>query len=251
MRKACRRIILTAIAVIVTGTTLGISLGCAREAAEHKTDEAFEQARPQLEDYLRQQKEYEVLMLHLDDVRQAAEVEIFEEALLTGGPEVVIATVNGEEILNQNLSDFEEHERNNLASAGMNPYGEEANRIIEDMRPDILNNLVANTALIQKAIAEGTTPNEEAIEAQYQSYIAQAGSEEELEEQLAVSGYTLQDLRGALAEQAAINTYVDAYLAETLTEEDLAFTEEELRKLYDELVADQESQPGLPYQPLS
>ena len=115
-------------------------------------------------------------------------------------------------------------------------------------RPDIINNLIANTALSQKVKEIGITPSGDDIEWEYQRYVGQVGSEEELEAQLAQSGFTLEDLRKAVTEQLAINTYVDSYLAENLSEEDLNFSDEELRELYDQMLEQQQmqTQPQMP-----
>jgi len=241
-------------AILITGMTLGTTLGCSDPAGDmngEEPDDGFAEARPQLEQQLRQEKENEVIMAHLDELRQEADVEKDMDAVEGDDPDATVAVVNGEEIKKQSFEEFENHERQNLAMMGMDPDSQEADEIIEDLRPEILENLIANTALVQKVEAEGISADEEMVEQEYQQYVQQAGSEEELEQQLEGSGFTLEELEEAIIEQQAINTYVADYVDENLSEDDLDFSEEELRELYDELMEQQQGQqPQMPQQPM-
>ncbi len=233
--------------ILVVGLVVGSAfIGLDFDNEEEEPDNGFEEARPQLEQQLRQQKENELIMQHLIDLREAAEVKTYPEAIEEGEPGDVIFTINGEDVFKQSLLDFEHQERQQLAMRGVDPNSEQADQMIEQMRPDIVDNLVANTALAQKVKEVGITPSEDDIEWEYQLYVGQTGSEEELEAQLARSGFTLEDLREAIAEQLAINTYVVDYIAENLSDEDLNFSDEELRELYEQMLEQQQMQQQMP-----
>ena len=241
-----KKIYIVIAGILVVGLVAGSALIGFDFNGEEEPDNGFEEVRSQLEQQLRQQKEHEIIMAHLDELRQEAEVETYPEAIEEGEPGDVVLTINGEDILKHSLLDFEHQERQQLAMMGIDPDSEQADQMIEQMMPDIINNLIANTALAQKVKEVGITPNEDDVEQEYQLYVGQAGGEEELEAQLAASGFTLEELREAIAEQLVINTYVAGYIDENLSEDDLDFSDEELRELYDELMEQQQQQPQMP-----
>lgn len=233
-------------AVLLIGFVLGSAFGGALDVAgwfgngepgevEEVNDEiSFEEAKPQLEQQLRQEKEQEIIMQHLDDLIEASDVETNLDVIGEGDEEAAVATVNGEEIKKEELLEMEEQEKQQLMMMGMDPESEEAAQMIEERRPEILDNLIANTVLLQKVEEEGISISDERVEEEYQQYAEQVGGEEMLKEQLEQAGFTKEEFKQEIAEQLPIQTYVENYIEENLDEEDLEFTEEELRELFEE-----------------
>ncbi len=195
-------------------------------------DDGFEEARPQLEQQLIQQKQNEVLNTHLAQLYDDAEVETDMDALWAGEEEAVIAWVNGEEIPMLDLLMLEYQEMQQMIMMGLDPEGEEAYRIVQEIRPHILDHLISTMLIRQQAEALGLAASEEDIDQQYQMFVQQFGGEDILNEQLEQAGMTAEDLRKDIADQFPIQAYVESYLAEHISPEDLVFTEEELRSLY-------------------
>ncbi len=194
---------------------------------------SFEEAKPRLEQELRQRKENEILMQHLDDLIVASNIEISLDVIGTGDEGAVVAMVNREEIKKEELLALEEQEKQQLVMMGLDPESEEAAQMMEQMRPQILDNLIANKVLMQKIEEDGVSASEVQVEEHYQQYAAQFGGEEMLEQQLEQAGLTKDDLKQEIYEQLPIQIYVENYLAENLSEDELVFPESELKELYE------------------
>ncbi len=193
----------------------------------------FEEARPQLEQALREEKEQEIIMEHLNDLIAASTVETNLDVMATGDQNAVVATVNGAEIKQEELLQLEEQEKQQFMMMGMDPESEEVTQMLEEMRPQMLDNLIATTVLQQKLEEENISASETEVEEYYQQYVEQFGGEEELEQQLEQAGVTKEELKQEISEQLPIQTYLEKYLEENLSEEELDFPEEELRELYE------------------
>ncbi len=214
------------------GTIFGTTANIGGWFGNGEEQNGFEQAKPQLEQMLIQQKEHELIMDHLDGLRQESDIEKNLEAYHPDEQDAVVATVNGEEIKNKDLFEAENFERQQLLMMGMDPQSQEAEQMMEQMRPQILDNLIYNTILLQKVEQEGITVSEQEIEQEYQMFAQQFGGEEMLEQMLADEGMTRKDLENEIEDQLAMQAYLDKYLEENLDEEDLVFSEQELRELY-------------------
>ena len=224
-------------AVLVVGFGFGTIFGTAVNMrgwfGNGAVDEGFEQARPQLEQQLIQEKENELLSEHLDALREESDIEIFLEAFDPQEPDAVIAVVNQEEIRTEDLMEVEEIEKQQMAMMGMDPEDPQTAQMIEEMRPEILDSVIINTILMQKVKEAGIQVSDQEIEDQYQMFAQQFGGEEMLEQTLAQEGITRQDLEQQIYEQLALQAYAEKYLEENLDPQALDFTEEELRALYD------------------
>lgn len=229
------------VAVLIVGFALGSIFGSAYDITnwlgnsenDNLLANGFEEARPHLEQHLQQQKEQELIMEHLDDLIDASEVDINLDVIGEGDKSAAVAIVNGEEIKKEELLEYEDRERQQLAGMGIDPESDEAAAMIEESRSEILDNLITNTVLMQKVEAAGIDVDEEKIDEQYQELADQFGGEEMLEQQLAQAGMEKEDLRQQIAEQLPLQTYVENYLDEVLDEDELQFSEEELRELYE------------------
>jgi DNA-binding transcriptional ArsR family regulator len=232
------------VAVLLAGFLIGNLFGSTVDVAawfgngetgevETNGGNGFEEAKPQLEQQLRQGKEQEVIMQHLDDLRDAANVETNLDVIDQGDGNVVVASINGEEISKEELLEAEEQEKQQLMMMGMDPESEEAAQKIAEARPQILEKLIANVLLSQKIEEEGISASKEKVDEQYQQYVEQSGGEETLEQQLEQAGITKDELMQEIVKQLSIQTYIENYLADNLDEDELDFSEEELKELYE------------------
>ncbi len=194
---------------------------------------SFEEAKPRLEQELRQRKEHEIIMQHLSDLMMSSNVEVNLDVMGTGNNSAVVATVNGEEITKEELLALEEQQKAQLAMMGLDLESEEGAQIVEEMRPKILDNLMTNIALIQKIAEDGISASEAQVEEYYQQYAAQFGGEEIMEQQLEQAGLSKDELMQEISEQLPLQIYAEKYLAENLKEDELNFPESEIRELYE------------------
>ncbi|MCF7945648.1 MAG: SurA N-terminal domain-containing protein [Spirochaetia bacterium] len=201
--------------------------------------DGFEQARPELERQLAQQKQNEVLMEHLGELEAAADITTALDKAASGDQDAVVATVNGEDIPYRELAAMEQQQLQNLMMQGLDPESEQAENYIAQIRPQLLGNLINISLLKQKAEAEGVTAADEQIQQQVQMYIDQFGGEETLKQQLQQAGMTMDDLRNDIADQLPVQLYMEQYVSSVLDDSDLVFSEEELRELYEQQKAQQ------------
>ncbi len=257
-------IIIAAIAlmagVLVGGFFINLAPGMAGLAGESEEDEVtindeieaeeevngFEEARPHLEEQLKQQKEQELLIEHLEDLKAASEIEKSLEVIGQGDENATIATVNGEEIKKDELIEIEEQQIQQLEMQGMDPESEEISAMLEQQREDILENLISTVVLKQKVEEEDIAVSDAEIEEQYQQIAQQFGGEEMLEQQMETEGLTRDELEEQIAEQLPIQIYLESYVDEQLSPEDLEFSEKELREMYE--LQQQQQQMQMPVQ---
>jgi len=248
-----KKIVMIVIAVLVVGfafsAIFGGGAGLTDWAEEQEPadtagapidENGFEEAKPQLEQHLRQQKEQEIFMAHVDELREQGDVQTNLDVADEGDESAVVATVNGEEILKEELLVMEEQQIGQLAMQGLDPESEEAEQMIEEMRPNLLDNIVMISLLKQQAQEEGITAGDDEVDEHYQQFVQQAGGEEMLEQQLEEAGISEDELKSDIAEQLLVEKYVRLYIDENLSEEELEFSEEELRELYEQQMEQQQ-----------
>lgn len=193
-------------------------------------DRAFEAAKPQLREQLIQQKQDDVLMEHIEDLRSEAEVTFDLKAYAQDDPEAVIAEVDGVAITKTSVQQFEQQQ---LQSIGMPADSAEAQQLLETYRPMIVEQLVNTLLIQQKAESEGLTATQQQIDQEYSMYAEHFGGEQMLEQQLAMMGFTSEDLKNEIAQQLPIQLYINAYIEEHFDPEHVEITEEELREYYE------------------
>lgn len=202
----------------------------------------FEEIRPELEQYLVQQKQNELLMQHLSDLRSDAEVESFMSDADFSDEDSTIALVNGETIPMGDLLLMEQQELQQMYMRGLQQGSDQEQEIIASIRPQILEDLISVLLVQQQAERDGIIAEEDEIEEMYQQYVQQFGGEQQLQQQLSMAGITEEELRNYIAEQIPLQKYLEQFYATHLSEEDLSFTEEELRALYEQLLQQQQQQ---------
>lgn len=214
-------------------------------SAQMEGDDGFEELKPQLEQQLRQEKEQELLMQHLEDLEEESDVEKYPEAIEEGTEGTIVAQVDDEEIYFEQYQEQEEQQMQTMAQQGLDPESPEMQEMMEDLRPQILNNLINNVLLEKQVEEEDITVSEEDIDEQYQVFAEQAGGQDVLEQQLEEAELTEEELRGNIAQQLKVQTYISDYIEENLNPEELEFSEEELRELYEEIQQQQQMEVNL------
>jgi len=253
-----KKIVIVIAAVLVVGFAFGAFFGGGAGLTDWTEDDepvgladapgeenGFEEAKPQLEEQLKQHRKNEIFMEHVEDLRAQGDVETRLDAIDDGDESAVVAKVNDEEVLKEELLDMEEQQKQQLAMQGMDPEGEEAEQMMQEMRPEILDNLVAISLVGQEAQDEGISVGDNEVDEYYQQFAQQAGGEEILEEQLEDAGITEEELKSDISEQLLVEQYMEYYIEENVDEEELEFTEEELKELYEQQMQQMEQQMQL------
>ncbi|ACB85187.1 SurA N-terminal domain-containing protein [Natranaerobius thermophilus] len=153
----------------------------------------------------------------------------------------VVAVVNGEEIMYEELSQTKEQ----LAFQMQMPIDqleEQDDEMMNELRDMAMEELIGGTLLAQEAEAEGLTPDEEEVEKNLEQYTAQFGeSEEEIEENLAQEDLTMEDLREDVTQSLMITEIMDEKIE---VDEDVDVSEEEVREVYQQQQAQMQMMMG-------
>ena len=200
---------------------------------EGEVENGFEEAKPQLEEQLAQEKEQELMMAHLDDLKAESDIEKSLEVIGEGDEDAAIATVNDEEIKKKELMEVEQEQIQQMEMQGMDPEDEEVSAMLEQQREQTLEELITQVVLEQKVEEEGITVSDEDIEEEYQQVAQQFGGEEQLEQQIEAQGLSSEDLKEEIADHLPTQKYLENYIDENIEPEELEFTEEELEEEYE------------------
>src|SRR3989338_9615583 len=101
------------------------------------------------------------------------------------------------------------------------------------IRQEVLDDMVNEELLIQYGEKQGIEAQESEIEARYQEIVGQFESEDQFKSQLNAQGVTFDDVRVAISQELTINKVEEQQAAE----QNIAISEEEMHKTYDEAVA--------------
>lgn len=153
------------------------------------------------------------------------------------------AVVNGVEIGRNEFEVLFNRTKNNFLQQGIELDNEEAKELLEQLKTQILRQMINNILLLQQAEKEGITPNEQEIQAQYEMILANFKDEEAFKIQLANANLTLENFKKEIAQSLTVEKYVEHYLEENVDEKDLVVTEEELRELYEQYSQQMEEPP--------
>lgn len=149
----------------------------------------------------------------------------------------VVATVNGEEIAREELDAMLEQQKQQYQMQGMDMESEEMSDMLVQLERQILDSLIGNHLMAQAAEEKGISISDEELEEEYQELAAQFGGEEELKQQLEAAGITKEEIKEDIARNLPAQKYLELYMEENLAEEELEFSEEELKALYDQYSA--------------
>lgn len=98
---------------------------------------------------------------------------------------------------------------------------------------DVLDEMISEKLILQFAKEDGFIPTEEELEAAYQEYVEDFGTEDALVQRLAEDGNTIEDLKAHIKERMIFDLYITAYMDANVTEEQLAVTLDEVKDRYD------------------
>lgn len=143
--------------------------------------------------------------------------------------EGVVATVNGEKILN---NEFEDYSAQVLAqsSPGQEP---DNNQIIEG--------LINEKLIIQEAARRGIEVSDAEINAEYDMLALQFGSEDDFKTVIEQEGITTDYLKKLIYRSLIVERYGDLIIEEN----DISASEEEIKAFYDEVATFQDDLPAL------
>lgn len=175
-----------------------------------------------------------LLMLAVAAIMIVALVGSSVPVLFGTSKDSVVAIVNGEEITTSAL-ETRFRETRALSEA----YGIDLDQ--REMKQQVLNDIIAETLLLQKAAADGITATPGEIEAQYQSIARQFPDQDTFRQQLVSQNLTPEALRERIVQQLVIEAVVDA----NLDEDDLQVTDEEVEALYERYSTELDEVPPL------
>ncbi len=146
----------------------------------------------------------------------------------------VVAIVNDEEIYEEDLEGVLEQEKQRYMLQGVDLESEEMTEMLDELREEALDRLITITLLKQIVEDKDIKPDEDEFDAYYRQYVEMYGGEDQLEEQLLMMGTSLAELKEDLALGMAIELYFNQYVEEQEAKEEDAFSEEELKELFQE-----------------
>ncbi|PYZ94469.1 hypothetical protein CR194_02750 [Salipaludibacillus keqinensis] len=155
-------------------------------------------------------------------------------------PDETIATVNGEEIvmadMQAQMAQFEQM----IAQSGGEMEDEETAEILMQMQQQVLDNLINQEVLTQKAdeldINVDEEEIEEAVDAELEQIKAQFEDEEQLEEILEAENTSMEEIEEDIREFYTESMKIEELLTLNHVDEDeLSVSEEEVRERYDQM----------------
>ncbi len=202
----------------------------------------FLEARDELKEQYRREKENEIVEEHVNALIEDSEVEKNMEVLKEGEADEVVATVNGEEIMKEEIDEIAEQQRQQIeqqmSMMGEEIDSEEIDKRIEVMKVQILD-MQVEIAIVNQAVQEyEETVDEEELEERYDEVIEELGGEEMLDQMAERMGMSEEEIE----EQIAIIVYLENYLEGR--SEELEPSEEELREMF-EAQKDSPDQPQI------
>ncbi|MFT7507483.1 MAG: hypothetical protein ACI92I_000638 [Acidimicrobiales bacterium] len=142
--------------------------------------------------------------------------------------EYVLATVNGEPILQKDLDERVSEAAQNIAAQGIDLNDATQRTTVETQ---ILEDMIDYSLLMQAATESVLTIDTQEVDALEQGYIQQAGGEDILDAELAKIGFTRESLKVQISEQVRLQQYI---LQNT---EVVEVKEEDARAFYESLIA--------------
>lgn len=151
-------------------------------------------------------------------------------AITQVSPDTVLATVNGEEIIQATIDERLQGAGQALAAQGVDINDPQVRL---EISLQILDDTINYTLLKQGAAKAGITDDTKAIEESFQTFVTQVGDEETLIAQLEQAGMTVAIFKERLAEQIRIDSYIGANVAVDAIE----VTDKEISDFYNSATA--------------
>jgi len=140
----------------------------------------------------------------------------------------VIATVNGEEIMESRWMEDVNQQLDMYVQQGLDLESEQGQMFVEQIEQQALETLIRRTVIEQAALESGITVPEERIEQEIDRVRDQFDSHEVFEQALEDYGYTLQSYTEILSEELLLQLYLEESIGE------VEATEEEIQAMYDD-----------------
>jgi len=169
-----------------------------------------------------------------DENNQKQEEQQSEEGNNQEATGDVAAVVNGEEISMDMFNEQLDRQKQMMEQNGMEMEDEQLNQI----KSQILSQLINTELLLQKAEEEGFEASEKQINERYEN-MTKDYSEEEINDILEQNNTTADQLKKDLAKQIKI----DEYIAQNT--EEVKVTDEEIQQRYDEIKQNNDQVPAL------
>jgi len=156
-----------------------------------------------------------------------------------GGPAGVIASVDGEEITQEDVE----------AGVGemkmmLEMQGQEVTPDMEQgLRQNVLNELISEILLLQEAERKDIEVSQENVDAQWDSLVQRYEGEDELQEALDEHDLTEEELRQDITDQLRVQRFLDKVVEEAMEEREIEITEQDKKDLYEQV---EEQNPDLP-----
>jgi len=154
--------------------------------------------------------------------------------------QTVVATVNGEEIYENEWQQTVDQMTMQYTQMGMDLESEEGQQMLEMIEEQALDSLIQQTAVVQYAVEEGVSVSDDEIQEEIDAMIEQHGGEDEFESVLEQNDHTMDSFRDFLYDELTIEAYLDEYLDE------VEVSEEEINEYYEgyaEQFEDEDEEP--------
>lgn len=156
-----------------------------------------------------------------------------ESALELPEEDAVVAVVNGEEIQGKVYNSVARQFESTLASQGQDPSTEENLQLIED---EAMSVVIGNAVLLQDAKDKGHEADDAVVEERMEELKANFEDEEAMNEALAETGFTLEEMEEQLREQLVYESYMEEEI------DSPEVTDEEVQAAYDQFVESSEEE---------
>ncbi len=147
-----------------------------------------------------------------------------------GGRDTVVATVNGEEILESELDASVDQMVSSYEQYGLDMESEQGQMMLVQIKTQALENLIQQEVLMQAAEEAGYTVSDEELDTEIGGIKAQFTTEEEFEEALEANGFTPESYRKRLKAELMISEFFQAQI------ETKEVSEEEIEASYNDYV---------------
>lgn len=148
--------------------------------------------------------------------------------LVAGCGGKVVATVNGENITQQELDKEVDMYKAGLENQGADFSGEEGKEIMDRLRQDVLKQLIDETLLLQQVEKRSLEPSSEEVQKEIKKIRDNFETEGEYKKFLAANGVNEPQLSDYVEKQLAVQKLVDEVTA------DVKVTDQEVKQYYQE-----------------
>jgi len=150
----------------------------------------------------------------------------------------VVATVNGEEIIQAEIDDRFTQIKISLEAQGADTQNETA---VAQIKSDILEEIITSTLVEQKAKEAGFSTTKEEVDTEIQKIKDQIGDDATFKAELEKASLTEKTLRENIETQLTIQKYID----QEVDTDAIVITDEEIAAVYDQAAASQTDLPPL------